>query len=269
LTGSTVPLPDFTSEGRPARVVVSPSARTNAGRTLDIVSHRLERHRGGRWLDTGQTNGSRHWSIGTSEEDIDVEIQPSSDMLLQDIGPACITITTSGYDALKVQCRRADALRLWTEGPSATTAWAVTAARLALAHGRSGRPAPWKAGLPLIADLRGLMDEDVRYDGGYVAAVHPSQMSDAGAIVAIELSRYRHCVHELRADDASFLPLRPCRLIARSRNGAGGVNAGAPSAVQLLVPTVHVRLERLDAMDVLRLHAATGMASTPRGRRRR
>lgn len=264
-----VPLPDFAPEGRSARVVASPSAQAKAARTLDIVEHRLERHRGGRWLDIGPVNGSQHWSIGTFEDDIEVEIQPSCNMLLQDVGPACIIITTSTYNALKVECRRADALRLWAEGPSATTTWAVTAARLALAHGRSGRPAPWKADLPLVADLRGLMDEDVRYHGGYVAAVHPSQMSDAGAIVAIELSRHRHCVHELRADDASFLPSRPCRLIARSRNGAGGVNAGAPSAVQLLVPTVHVPLERLDAMDVLRLHAATGMASTPRGRRRR
>lgn len=269
LITSDVPIPDFAPEGRSARVVVSPSAQAKAARTLDIVAHRLESHRDGRWLDVGNVNGAQHWSIGTLEDDIEVEILPSCDMLLREVGPACITIATSTYNALKVECRRADALRLWAEGPSATTAWAVAAARLALANGRIGKAAPWKVDQHVIADLRGLMDEDVRYNRGYVAAVHPSPMSDAGAVVAVERSPYRHCMHELAADEAWFLPPRPCRLIARSRNGAGGVNAGAPSAVQLLVPNVHVSLEQLDAMEVLRLHAASGMASTPRGRRRR
>jgi hypothetical protein len=269
LSGSIVTLPDFAPEGRSATVVVSESARLNAGRTLDIVASRLDAHRGGRWLDIGSLNGARMWSIGDVDDGLEVEVQYASEVVLASASPSCIVVRMLDFVALKVSCRPAQANGLVREGPSAAVAWAVAACRLALAHGRRAQAAGWTPKPALVASLRALHDESIRYGRGHVCVLHPSPLSDAGATVCMHDD---HRLHETIVVDPThmgFAPARPCRLVARSRLGAAGRNSGAPPGVQLVAPITHASLEALDPMQILRL-LADGRGRIPlKGRRRR
>jgi len=250
-------------------VMVSESARRNAGRTIDIVDSRLDGHRGGRWLDVGAVNGARHWSIGDADDALEVEIQHAADLLLGPASPSCVVVRMLDFIALKVACRPAQANGLLRDGPSATIAWAVAACRLALAHGRIGQPSGWSPRPALVASLRAVHDESIRYGSGYLCVVHPSPLSDAGATVCIHDDLRLHETIVIDRDDAGFAPPRPCRLVARSRLGSAGRNVGAPPGVQLVAPTTLVTLDELDPMQILRLLSAPEGPAPPKGRRRR
>lgn len=263
----SVPLPDFAPEGRSARVTSSPSARINAARTLDIVAGRLDALRDGRWHDLGEYEGIFSWAsdCGEDDDDLTVAIRFRADTLLKDDGPASIIVGMTDFDAIEVEIDRRHGIMLMNSGAVGIVAWAVAACRLALAHARPGQKAGWHPRPAQVHELRSLHPEEIRYDRGYLTALHPSAMTEAAFVCAIELEAFRHSTRRGSGEAAAFLPSRPCRIIARSRAGAAGVNANAPYSVKLLTPRSHVELPAMDAMEILRLHRD----SSPAGRNRR
>lgn len=230
---------------------------------MDLVADRLASHRGGRWNDQGSVNGSSYWSIGGTDDRIDIEVQNLHDRLdaSRISSTSAIVVRLGEFTAVKVDCRRTQSLGLNRDGPSATTEWAIAACRLALAHGRPGQNAGWSPGARIVASMRALHDETMRYEQGWMDVVHPSPMSYSGIGVSLYDDRNRMSSKELSGREAHFIPARPCRLIARSRQGSG-MGMGSAHAVQLIVPTTIVPLERLDPMQILRL-LADSERSTP------
>lgn len=263
----SVPLPDFAPEGRSARVVASPSARTNAGRTLDIVAGRLDALRDGTWHALGEYDGLHSWTsdCGDDELDLTVALRTTADRLLGADGPASIIIGMIDFDAIEVETDQRHAHMLMRSGAVGMIAWSVAACRLALAHARAGQTAGWRPRPTLVHELRSLHPEEIRYDRGSITAVHPSAMSQPAFLCAVELEAFARSKRRGSGEAAAFLPPRPCRIIARSRAGAAGVNANAPYSVKLLTPRSHVELPAMDAMEILRLHKES--SRTSKGRR--
>lgn len=260
----SVPLPDFAPEGRSARVVSSPSARINAARTLDIVAGRLDALRDGRWHPLGEYEGVRTWTsdCGDGERDLTVSLRTIADRLLGPDGPASIIVGMTRFDAIEIETDQRHAEMLLRSGAVGIVAWSVATCRLALIHARPGQRAGWHPRPAQVHELRSLHPEEIRYDRGYITAIHPSAMSRPAFVCAIELESFRHSTRRGSGDEAAFLPSRPCRIIARSRAGSGGINTNAPYSVKLLTPRSHVELPAMDAMEVLRLHRESASPTT-------
>lgn len=242
----------------------SPSARINAARTLDIVAGRLDALRNGRWHCLGEYEGVFSWTsdCGENDDDLTVAMRLRADALLKDDGPVSIIVGMADFDAIEVEVDRHRGIMLMRSGAVGIVTWAIAACRLAMAHARPGQKAGWHPRPAQIHELRSLHPEEIRYDRGYLTAIHPSAMSEPAFVCAIELEAFRHSTRRGSGDDADFLPPRPCRIIARSRAGAAGVNANAPYSVKLLTPRSHVELPAMDAMEVLRLHRQCTSATT-------
>lgn len=121
----------------------------------------------------------------------------------------------------------------------------------ALGSARSGTPAPWRVPPRALIELHDAFEPG---EHSSVQFTHRSAVSLSGVQVSGVRAKGSEAGVISRLRD--MVPDRPCRIVVRSRNGRGNQNSGMMSSVELIAPTTTIDFGILDAVSMMRLHAA-------------
>lgn len=121
----------------------------------------------------------------------------------------------------------------------------------ALGSARPGAVSPWRVPPRVLLELHDAFEPG---EHSTVQFTHKSSVSLPG--VQVNGVRAKGSDAGVIARLRNMVPDRPCRIVTRSRNGRGNRNDGAMSYVELIAPTTTIDFTTLDAVSMMRLHAA-------------
>jgi hypothetical protein len=215
-------------------VVASPAAFREAATTVDHLMEVLK-------------NGSDHtW------------MHPEPLMWVREDG-LVLDATKDVWHENRVQVRRASAGTVSApvpaisklDDPAPIAAHLLRLVGAALGAARPGVVSPWRVPPSVMIELHEAFTPG---DHSHVRFTHPSAVSPSG--VQVNGVRARGSDAGVIARLREVVPDRPCRVVTRSRNGRGNRNGGSMSSVELVAPTTSVDFRELDAISMMRLHAA-------------